>query len=121
MGKMQRNKGRKGEIEFAHLCQDLGYKEAYRTAQHCGKAGHAGDVEGLAGIHVEVKRTESLRLYDALNQSKRDCAAAGKNEIPIIAHRKNKSEWVVIMTAADFFKMYKKYMESSEDIEQEKI
>lgn len=121
MGKMQRRKGAQGELEFAHLCQEYGYSAVHRTAQHCGKTGQAGDVEGLPGIHIEVKRTESLRLYDALNQSKRDCTAAGKNEIPIVAHRKNKSEWVVIMTAADFFKMYKKYMESSEDIEQKKI
>lgn len=113
MGKMQRRKGVTGELEFTHLCHEHGYTNVHRTAQYCGKTGQAGDVEGLPHIHVEVKRTESLRLYDALNQSKRDSLAAGKGEIPIVAHRKNKSEWVVIMTANDFFKIYQKYMEKN--------
>ena len=115
MGKMQRNKGRKGEIEFAHLCQDLGYKEAYRTAQHCGKAGHAGDVEGLPGIHIEVKRTEKLNLYEAMEQSIRDSVAANKGEIPIVAHRRNKKQWLVILNADDFFKLYGAYREHGKE------
>ena len=50
MGKMQRRKGAAGELEFAHLCQEHGYSAVHRTAQHCGKTGQAGDVEGLPGI-----------------------------------------------------------------------
>ena len=83
MGKMQRTKGAKGELEFAHLCQEYGYTAVHRTAQHCGKTGQAGDVEGLPGIHIEVKRTESLRLYEKRLYSGRqkrnpDCCSSQK-------------------------------------------
>ena len=37
-----------------------------------GKTGGAADVEGLDYIHIEVKNTERLSLYDALKQAIRD-------------------------------------------------
>lgn len=120
MGKMQRNKGRKGEIEFAHLCQDHGYKDTHRTAQHCGKTGQAGDVEGLPGIHIEVKRTEKLNLYEAMEQSMRDCEAANKGEIPIVAHRRNNKKWLIILNADDFFKLYGAYREHDKEHDKER-
>ena len=105
-GRAARNKGKVGEREFAALCREHGY-DAQRTAQNRGKTGDAGDVEGLPGIHVEVKRAETLRLWDALEQSKRDAAADKRGGIPIVAHRPNKRPWVVIMEAEDFFVLYR--------------
>ena len=64
------------------------------------------DVMGLPGIHIEVKRTESFRLWDALAQSKAD---AGPDEIPTVWHRKNECEWVVVLRADDFMEMYKEW------------
>ena len=106
MGRMSRNKGKAGEREFAALCRSEGY-EAQRTAQNRGKTGEAGDVEGLQGIHVEVKRTESLRLWEALAQSQRDAAADKRGGLPIVAHRRNNCPWVVIMDAHDWFTLYR--------------
>ena len=51
-GKANRNKGKKGEREFAQLLRDYGYP-ARRGAQYSGKTGQA-DVEGFPGYHVEV-------------------------------------------------------------------
>jgi DNA-directed RNA polymerase subunit RPC12/RpoP len=65
----------------------------------------------LPGIHIEVKRTESLRLYDALAQSRHD-AAVGDHGIPIVAHRRNEEDWVVIMAADDWFTLYKAWEEN---------
>ena len=110
MGKTSRNKGKVGEREWARFCTDRGY-ECHRTAQFRGNTGQAGDVEGLPGIHIEVKRTESLRLWDSLRQSKHDAIAAGDG-LPIVAHRKNDEDWVVIMDADDWFQLYRAWEEA---------
>ena len=70
MGKMSREKGKRGERELASKLREFGYN-ARRGQQYCGANGDA-DVVGLPGMHIEVKRTERLHLYDALDQSKRD-------------------------------------------------
>jgi hypothetical protein len=105
MGKASKTKGARGEREFASFCRDQGYFSAYRGQQYNGANGNA-DVEGLPGIHVEVKRVEALRLYDALDQSRRD---ARPGEIPIVAHRKNNCRWVVIMDAEDWMNLYREW------------
>lgn len=105
-GMKSRRKGATGEREFASLCRKHGYDKAVRTAQHCGKNGGQPDVVGLPGIHIEVKRTEHLHLYDALAQAQRD---RKPDNIPIVAHRRNDCPWVVIMDANDFFAIYREW------------
>lgn len=105
MGKMSRTKGKVGEREVAGLLRDYGY-DAKRGQQYCGINGDA-DVVGLPGCHIEVKRTERLNLYDSVDQSKRD---AKDGEIPTVWHRKNNAEWVVILRAEDFLKIYGEYV-----------
>jgi len=102
MGRMSKEKGKRGEREIASFLKAYGY-DARRGQQFCGIEGDA-DVIGLPGIHIEVKRTETLRLYDALYQSKRD---AKDGETPTVWHRKNDCKWVVILDADDFMKIYK--------------
>lgn len=110
MGAMSRNKGKTGEREWARWCTARGY-ECHRTAQCRGDTGQAADVEGLPGVHIEVKRTETLRLYEALAQSRRD-AIAGDHGLPIVAHRKNDCDWVVIMDAEDWMELYRVWEEN---------
>ena len=100
MAKASRDKGKRGELELSHKLNEYGY-DTRRGAQYCGANGDA-DVIGLEGIHIECKRTEALRLYDALAQSKHD---AREGEIPTVMHRKNNSEWVVILTLDDFIEI----------------
>lgn len=109
MGKSQREKGKRGEREFAALCRDQGYN-ARRGQQYCGANGDA-DVVGLPGIHIEVKRVERLDLLGAMSQARTDAKAG---EIPIVAHRKDKAEWLVTMTAADWFKLFNQYYSAVE-------
>ena len=101
-GKMSREKGKRGDREWARCCRDHGY-DCRRTSQYCGQSGDASDVVGLPGIHQEVKRVERLDLYGAMLQAKRD---ARQRELPIVAHRKNDHGWVVIMDADDWFTLY---------------
>lgn len=97
-----KEKGKKGEREFAKLCRDHGFANARRGQQFSGIEGK--DVVGLEGIHIEVKRVERLNIEEALQQSIRD---SKEDEIPIVAHRRNREEWKITMRADDFFKLYK--------------
>lgn len=103
-----RAKGKAGELEFARLCRSMGY-EVRRTVQYCGKTGDAADCVGLPGIHIEVKRVEHLNIDDALDQSRRDADAAGKHELPIVAHRRNNTRWKITMDADDWFEIYREW------------
>lgn len=102
MGRMSRNKGKRGENELANILKNHGY-DARRGQQFCGANGDA-DVVGLPGVHIEVKRTESLHLYPALEQAAAD---ARENETPVVFHRRNHKSWVVIMELEDFLELYK--------------
>lgn len=97
-----RNKGKRGELEAAHLLQEYGY-DARRSQQYAGINSDA-DVVGLPGIHIEVKRVEKLNIDEALAQSIRD---KKDEEIPIVMHRKNRSEWKVTMRFKDWMKLFK--------------
>lgn len=104
-GKMSRDKGKRGERQFAALCRDKGY-EVRRTSQYCGKTGDASDCVGLPGIHIEVKRVERLNLQEAMQQAIHD---SGLKKIPIVAHRRNDCEWLITMQAEDWFKLYSEW------------
>ena len=96
-----RQKGKRGELEAAHLLREYGF-EARRGQQFSGANGDP-DVVGLPGIHLEVKRVEKLNLEAAMQQSITD---ARINEIPIVMHRKNRGQWLVTMTFEDWMKLY---------------
>ena len=83
-----KQKGKRGELEWAAYCRQQGY-DCRRTAQYCGNTGDASDVIGLPGIHQEVKRVEHLNIYEAIEQSERD---KKDFEIAIVAHRKNEEK-----------------------------
>ncbi len=106
MGKASREKGKRGEREWAKFCREQGYA-CSRTAQCRGNTGAAGDVEGLPGIHMEVKRTEALRPWDYMVQAAHDAHEAGRGELPIVAWKKNDYPWMVLMRAEDWFRLYR--------------
>lgn len=100
-----REKGKKGEREFASLCRDKGFSKVRRTQQYCGNTGEAADVVGLPGVHAEVKRVENLNIYNAVEQAKRDSQKSKR--VPVVFHRRNNHEWLATMTADDWFNLYR--------------
>lgn len=91
-----RQKGAKGEREAAeHLGKVFGW-ECIRGQQRSGT--ECADVLGPDWLHLEVKRTETLRLHDALEQAKRD---AKPGQIPVVMYRRNRSDWVWIVAVED--------------------
>jgi Holliday junction resolvase len=93
-----RAKGVKGEHEVRDIFRERGFV-AKRGQQHEGGSDSPDVMHPIPWLHVEVKRTESLQLYKAMEQ-----AAADMNEgqVPTVWHRRNKKDWVVIMNADDF-------------------
>ncbi|MDO4552716.1 MAG: hypothetical protein Q4C22_04180 [Bacillota bacterium] len=97
-----RDKGKRGELELSKKLKEYGY-DTRRGQQFSGANGDA-DVVGISGLHIECKRTETLRLYDAMAQAISD---AKDGAIPVVMHRKNHCEWLVIIRLDDFIAMYR--------------
>ena len=115
MAKNSKRKGKTGELELARKLREFGY-DVRRSVQYNGKEEEGQpDLIGLPHIHVECKRTEKLSLYDAVNQAKRD--SHGKEEIPVVFHRKNNCEWVAILPLDEFMKIYAEY-EAGHDLKE---
>lgn len=104
-----KDKGKRGERLCAAKMREYGY-DAKRGVQYQGSP-ESPDVVGVPGLHIEVKFTEKLRLWDAVEQSIRD---AGENEIPVVMHKKNKSDWLCILRLEDFMTLYQAYEKSVE-------
>jgi Holliday junction resolvase len=102
------DKGKRGEREWAKFCRRHGF-DCRRGQQYSGIEGE--DVVGLPHIHQEVKRVERLEIYNAIEQSIKD---AKDGEIPIVAHKKNRKPWLVMMDANDWFKLYKAWVSLNE-------
>ena len=102
MGSMSRRKGAVGEREAAEKLN-----EVLGTRFHRGRQYHGGpespDLAGdLPGLHLEVKRVERVRLYEALGQARRDAAP---DQVPVVMHRANNRPWVVVVEVADLIRL----------------
>ena len=97
MGLRSRNKGKRGEREAAAEIRRLLRTEARRGRQFCGSDESPDVVADIENVHLEVKRAETLRLYDALDQA----IADGGGRIPVVLHRANHRPWVAIVRLDD--------------------
>jgi Holliday junction resolvase len=98
MGKMSKEKGKRGEREAAKALGEIGI-EARRAQQFCGVAGDADLITSVEDLHMEVKRVERLNLYGAIEQADGDRKAS---QIPVVLHRKNGKPFVVIHYLKDW-------------------
>lgn len=97
-----RSKGKRGELEFCRWLQDRGVV-ARRGRQYAGHPEAPDVVTGLEGLHFEVKRTERLRLYEAVDQARSDCG----DQTPVVAHKCNRREWLAVLSMEDFLELAK--------------
>lgn len=98
-----REKGKRGEREAAKELSAIFHQEFRRGQQHKGGE-DSPDVVGLPGVHFEVKNTQALALYAALAQA---ISEAG-DDLPVVLHKKNHKEWVVIHRLSDWPKVAEK-------------
>jgi len=97
MSRASLDKGKRGEREAAAEIRRLFGTEAERGRQYQGRDDAPDIVTGIAGVHFEVKRVESFRLYAALKQAAAD---AGHN-VPVVLHRRNGKPWVALVRLDD--------------------
>lgn len=98
-----KEKGKRGEREFARMLKDHGFTNCRRGQQYSGIEGR--DVVGIDGLHIEVKLREQLNVFDAVAQAEQD---AMSGEVPVVAWRKNRKPWVVVIKAPDFIDLLKR-------------
>ncbi len=100
MGKMSREKGKRGEREVVALLKEYGF-DARRGQQFRGGADSPDVIHSIPNVYIEVKLREKLSLYPVLEQTKDE--APGK--VPVVFHRRNGKRWVVVLYADDFLRI----------------
>ena len=102
MGRFSKSKGKRGERELAaELGRVLGVS-ARRGMQFQGSPDSPDVVTDIPNVHIECKRSERFRLYEALDQAAND---AGIAKVPVVCHRQNNRPWVVIVRLDDLPKL----------------
>lgn len=94
-----KDKGKRGEREFANLLKKYGFN-ARRGQQYKGTKDSPDVICDVLPFHFEVKRVQKLNLDSAMDQAKKDC---GNNE-PVVAHRKDHHKWLITIDAEYFLK-----------------
>jgi Holliday junction resolvase len=97
-----RDKGKRGERELANWLEERGYA-ARRGQQHRGGEDSPDVICPDLPFHFEVKRTERLKLYEAMEQAIEDAGGG----IPVVAHRRNRGDWVGIVRLIDLIDLWK--------------
>ncbi len=94
-------KGKRGERAWRDELVAHGY-HARRGQQLCGSPDSPDVVcPQLSGFHFEVKAVERLNVNEAITHAVEDAG----DKIPVVAHKRNRSEWLVTMRASDWFQM----------------
>lgn len=101
MGRASREKGKRGEREFAEALRDAGWTDARRGRQYRGTE-DSPDVVGLPGVHLEVKRRERLEVEKWCLQVE---AEAPEGAVPVVAWRRNRQRWRVSLPLEDFLRL----------------
>jgi len=104
-GKLSRNKGAGGERELAREFTRLFGVEARRGQQRCGGPDSPDVKLEIPDLHIECKRTERLRLYEAMEQAVADAIKGldpdQQTNIPIVCSRANRKPWLVTVRLDD--------------------
>ena len=114
MGRASRDKGARGEREWRDVLTAAGYPAERGCQRKGGPDSPDVDCPSLSGLHFEVKRVEKLNIYTALGQAMCDAG----DRVPIVAHRRNHSPWLVTLRAGDFFSLLNSFTTTNTPPEQ---
>jgi len=99
-GKGRRKKGADAEREVAAIFREHGFAaERWRSGLDI-----KGDVRGIDGLHIEVKRQERLALPEWIRQAQRE---SNEKDIPVVIFRQSRSQWHVSLSLGDFLHLLK--------------
>lgn len=102
-GLASRMKGQRGEREIAAILRAHGF-DARRGTQTRGGQEEADVVSSLPGYRLEVKRTERLNIWAAIQQCDDDLDPADDDTVPVVVFRRNRSRWYACLPLEDFLK-----------------
>lgn len=103
-----RRKGKTGELDWCSELRDLGFT-ARRGCQYSGSSDSPDVVSSIESVHWEVKRVEALSVYKAMAQAVADCG----DSVPVVAHRRNKCEWLLVLRAKDMKRFAQRIAEAT--------
>lgn len=93
-----KGKGNGGELEVIQILQAHGWPHARRNFASGGQGG-ADIINGPADTSFEVKRCERAEIWKWLAQAE---AAARPTEVPVVAFRRNFSDWKVCIPLDEY-------------------
>lgn len=92
-----REKGKRGEREFAKAMQEAGYDCRRNLLEQCRGGGH--DILGLTGWAPEIKRHETLEVSKWWSQTLDQAKKAGAK--PVLAYRQNRKPWRIVILLSE--------------------
>jgi hypothetical protein len=87
-GRGARTKGGSAEREIVEILRAHGWDHARRNFRSGADGG--GDVLGIPGVSIEVKRRERCSIWEWLEQCFHD---ARPTDLPLLVFRRNRSQW----------------------------
>lgn len=90
MSASERRKGADGELEVVKIARAHGWP-ASRNLDQPRDGG--SDILGIAGVSLEVKRTEQASVWAWWSQASADCGT----KLPVVAFRRSASPWLAIV------------------------
>ena len=103
MGKAQRDKGAAAERELSKILNEHGIDSHRGYVQF-----KQSDLVGIEGIHPEVKRQETTKIWEWVAQAKKE-AIKRLDGIPVVFFRRNRSEWLVCQSLTSWMMMYRSW------------
>jgi hypothetical protein len=109
MGKMQRNKGVRGELEVLRIFED---ELGMRMSRNSQEQYEAGGVDiSVGGFSIEVKRCEQLSLKSWWEKETVP-QAKDNDEVPCLIYRQSRQPWRVVLPAMYEEGQYCRYEET---------
>lgn len=98
MSTTSRRKGATGEREFARFAREHGF-----VCDRTGRNGRTSEdvTHDIPGVHLEVKRRETLAVNEWVRQAERDAG----DLCPVVAFRRSRQPWRVVIPAAEFLRL----------------
>lgn len=88
--KGKKAKGKRGEVQAASVLNSL-FSDINASR---GRYPEPDIVHDYKGIHLEVKFTEQLRVYDFIEQAIQD---ADEDQVPVVLFKKKYKPWLAII------------------------
>lgn len=100
MSATERRKGAAAELEVVKLLREFGV-QCDRTVHNSGMY-LRGDLTGVTGYHVEVKRHETLRVPAWIRQAEDE---APEGVVPVVCFRQSRQDWYATLPLRDFARL----------------